>query len=73
MPFSIQSADIADSSSFATIFLAAFNGDPILGLMWRNVDAEASHAYQTRRFERDFERAALEGTLFFKAVEEESG
>ena len=73
MPFSIHIASIADCPALVTIYLAAFNDDPIVGYLSRHVAPDVSYTFRLQYYERRFQGSALNGLRVFKVVDEGTG
>ena len=73
MPFSIHVASIADCPALVTVYLAAFNDDPIVGYLSRHIAPDVSYAFRLQGYERRFQGSALSGLRIFKVVDEATG
>ena len=73
MTFSVHVATIADCPALATVSLAAFKDDPIVGYYARNVRQNDLYAYQCQQYRRRFQTSSLNGLRVFKVVEDETG
>ena len=73
MVYIILPAQPSDAAAIAVISNDAFASDPIISRLMPDVPPDARHAFSTRRFEKDFATADVDGTNFFKLVEEGSG
>ena len=73
MPFSIHVASIADCPALVTVWVAAFNDDPIVGYLSRHVAPDVSYAFRLQVYERRFQGSALSGLRVFKVVDKATG
>lgn len=73
MPFTLQPATPSDIPSLATVSLASFHDDPIVGYLSRNVPSDVLYEYQLAQYKRRFEASELTGLRVWKVVDEESG
>ena len=70
-PFTIHPATISDSPALATLSLAAFEDDPVVGYLTRDVAPDERYAYHLVTYRRRFEASDWTGLKVFKAVDEE--
>ena len=64
---------MADCPALATISLAAFKDDPIVGYLAKDVQPDIMDAYQCQQYRRRLETSALNGLRMFKVVDDETG
>ena len=70
MPITVSKADVADIAEIVHVDYIAFLDDPIVGKLMSEVLPAVELEYQTRRFHHAFERKHLDGSRFYKAVDE---
>lgn len=73
MKFSIHDATIADCPALATISLAAFKDDPLVGYLARDVQPDTMYAYHCQQFQRRLETGSLYGLRVVKVVDDDTG
>ena len=72
MSFSVHDATLADCPTLATVSLAAFKDDPIVGYLARDVLPDVFQAYQCQQYQRRLQTSALNGLRVFKVVDDET-
>lgn len=70
MSYKLVPAQPSDVGDMITIFLAAFEDDPLLGRMWTNVSYEKNYAYWAKVFEKTFEVSKRDAKVWNKVVDE---
>ncbi len=73
MAFSVHPATPSDIPALASVSLAAFDDDPIVGYLARDVPPDILYAYQCQQFRRRFDGSELTGLRVFKVVEGATG
>ncbi|KAF6241891.1 hypothetical protein HO173_000603 [Letharia columbiana] len=72
MKFSVHAANSADCPALATLSLAAFKDDPIVGFYAKNVPPDIMHAYQCQQYRRRLQTSSLNGLKVFKVVDDDT-
>lgn len=73
MTFSVHVATIVDCPALATVSLAAFKNDPIVGYYARDVQSDVLYAYQCQQYRRRFQTSSLNGLRVVKIVDSGTG
>lgn len=73
MKFSVNDAIAADCPSLAPISLAAFEKNPMVEYLARDVQPDSTYTYQSQQHQRSLETSSLNGLRFFKVVDDEPG
>ncbi len=73
MAFSVYPANPSDIPALTTVGLAAFDDDPIVGYLARDVPPDVMYAHQCQQWRRRFDGSELTGMRVFKLVEGGTG
>lgn len=73
MGYLVVEAKLSDVPDIVSTFFDAFRDDHIIRQIWHCVPQDISFAYQCRRFAKHFDNMDRDGTVYRKAVDEDTG
>lgn len=73
MKFSVHVASIADCPALATVAIASFKDDPVMGYLSRSVPSDVFETYHCQEWQQRLQQSSLNGLRVFKAVDDDTG